>query len=189
MLSHPFFIITGATGSGKTALINELKKRGYRCVEEVARQIIQEQMRIGGDAVPWKNIQHFKEMMLAQFIETYTHAMKHDEDITFFDRDVLDLIAYDRLTQQEPSQELQKAVKTLVYNNKVFVVPPWKEIYHEDTERKQTYEETVKVYDNLVKVYTEYGRELIEVPKIRVEKRADFIIKHVTSWLKAQSNG
>lgn len=178
-----FFVITGATGSGKTALINELQKRGYRCVEEVARQIIQEQMKVGGDAVPWKNIQRFKEMMLAQFIKTYSQAMKHADGITFFDRDVLDLIAYDRLTQTEPSQELQEAVQRLIYNNKVFIIPPWKEIYHTDVERKQTYEETIRIYENLVNVYTEYGRELIEVPKMSVEKRAYFIINHVRSWL------
>lgn len=176
-MSRRFFVITGATGAGKTDIINELKKRGYHCVEEVARHIIQEQTRIDGDAVPWKNLQRFKKMMLDQFIKTYAQAMKHAEEITFFDRDVLDLIAYDRLTGQEPSLELQKAVKTLVYNNKVFVLPPWKEIYLNDAERKQTYEETVKIYDNLVKVYKEYGRELIEVPKMSVEKRADFIIK------------
>jgi predicted ATPase len=64
-----FFVVTGATGSGKTALIHELKKRGYRGVEEVARSIIQEQTKIDGDGVPWKNLSRFKELMLAR----YTH--------------------------------------------------------------------------------------------------------------------
>lgn len=47
-IANKFFVITGATGSGKTALLQELKKRGYRCVEEVARHIIQEQIKTGG---------------------------------------------------------------------------------------------------------------------------------------------
>jgi predicted ATPase len=93
------------------------------------------------------------------------------------------LIAYDRLTQAEPSKELKEAVSALLYNNKVFIAPPWKEIYHTDSERKQTYEEVIQAYDNLMKVYTEYGRELVKIPKMSVEKRADFVISHVTDWL------
>jgi predicted ATPase len=182
-LTSRFFVITGATGSGKTALIQELKKRGYRCVEEVARHIIQEQLKADGDAVPWKNIQKFKKLMLARFITIYAQVMEESHEITFFDRDVLDLIAYDRLTQTSSSKELQMAVRDLRFNNKVFVIPPWKEIYHTDMERKQTYEEAVRGYENIVKVYTEYGRELIEVPKITVQERADFVIDRVTSWL------
>ena len=184
MVNSRFFVITGAPGSGKTALIHELKKRGYRCVDEVARHIIQEQVKINGDAVPWKNVQRFKEMMLARFVESYSQAMKDPQEITFFDRDVLDLIAYDRLTDTNPSKELQKAVQALTYNNKVFIVSPWKEIYRTDIERKQTYEEAVKVYENIVKVYTEYGRELVEVPKMGVLERAAFVINHVTAWLQ-----
>jgi len=174
-----FFVITGATGSGKTALIQELKKRGYRCVEEIARHIIQEQIKTGGDAVPWKNIQHFKELMLERFIQTY--AQEDSQEITFFDRDVLDLVAYDRLTRTKSSQKLLTAVQNFSYNNRVFLIPPWKEIYHTDSERKQTYEEAVAAYENLVKVYTEYGRQLIEVPKMSVQERADFVISHVKS--------
>jgi predicted ATPase len=183
MLTNRFFVITGAAGSGKTALIDELKKRGYRCVEEVARHVIREQMRVDGDALPWKNLQHFKQAMLARFIETYMQAIEEGE-VTIFDRDVLDLIAYDRLTRTVSSEELQKAVRSLVYNNKVFIIPPWEEIYHTDPERKQTFEEAVKGYENIVKVYTEYGRELIEVPKMSVEKRADFVISHIQTWMK-----
>ena len=178
-----FFVITGATGSGKTALIHELKKRGYRCVEEVARSIIQEQTKINGDCVPWKNLSRFKELMLARYIESYSHALLQAQEVTFFDRDILDLIAYDRLTEAESSKELREAVSALLYNNKVFIVPPWKEIYHTDSERKQAYEEVIQVYDNLIRVYTEYGRELVKIPKMSVEKRADFVISHVKDWL------
>ena len=152
-----FFVITGAPGSGKTALIEELKKRGYRCIEEVARQIIKEQMSIGGDALPWKNVKCFKEMILARSIETYQQAMKSAQEITFFDRDILDLIAYNRLTKTEHSEDLQNAVRMFVYNNKVFILPPWEEIYCSDNERKQTYEEAVSIYYNLRKVYLERG--------------------------------
>jgi len=179
MLCNKFFVITGGPGSGKTALINELKKRGYGYVEEVARQVIQEQISAGGDALPWKNIKHYKELLLLRSIETYKQALENTQEVTFFDRDILDLIAYDRLTKTESSADLQNAVHSLQYNKKVFIAPPWKEIYCIDTERKQTYEESIEVYNNIVEVYLEYGRELIELPKTNVENRVELIINYI----------
>lgn len=39
-----FYIITGGPGAGKTTLLEELSRYKVRCVPEVARQIIREQM-------------------------------------------------------------------------------------------------------------------------------------------------
>ncbi len=49
------YVITGAPGTGKTAIINALKERGYSCVEENSREIIAEQIINGGEILPWKN--------------------------------------------------------------------------------------------------------------------------------------
>ena len=37
--------VYGAPGTGKTSIINELKKRGYECSEEISRNIIIEQFK------------------------------------------------------------------------------------------------------------------------------------------------
>lgn len=182
MANDHFYTITGGPGSGKTALIDELKRRGYKCVQEVARQVIQEQMAINGEGLPWKNLPLFKKMLLDRSIETYHKALESSE-ITFFDRDVLELIAYDRHTVTESSDELYQAVHTLTYNKRVFVAPPWKEIYCNDRERKQTYDEAIRVYNNIVSVNIEFGREIIKLPQTTVCKRADFVIIHLTKNL------
>lgn len=179
MLNAHFYTITGGPGSGKTSLINELQNRGYRCVVEVARQLIQEQIGRDGEAVPWKNLKFFKEMLLLRSMETYKIALAGEVQITFFDRDLLELISYDRHTRAESSSKLKKAVQELTYNKKVFVAPPWKEIYCTDGERKQTFEEANEVYQNIIQVYQEYGREIIELPKTTVEARTDFVINHL----------
>jgi predicted ATPase len=177
---HNFFVITGGPGSGKSTLIHALQQRGYRCFEEAARQIIKEQMSVDGDAVPWKNLSRFKKLIFLRTLENHRQALKTANEVTFFDRDVLDLVAYDRLTHNESFPELLKAVEDVQYSRKVFLAPPWKEIYRNDTERKQTFEESLEIYANIVRVYTEYGRELIELPKVSVEERVKFIIDHLT---------
>ena len=48
-----FYILSGGPGSGKTALINALAKQGLPCMPEAGRAIIQDQMAIGGSALPW----------------------------------------------------------------------------------------------------------------------------------------
>ena len=45
-------VVSGGPGAGKTTLLLELERRGFCCVPEVARQIIQEQVRDEGDALP-----------------------------------------------------------------------------------------------------------------------------------------
>lgn len=174
-----FFVITGGPGGGKTTLINELKKRGYFCIEEVARQIIQDEFVRGGDALPWKNVELFKEKMLLHSTETYQQALNEGRGITIFDRGILDVISYSHLTKTPISHELHHAANSLLYNKITFVAPPWEEIYCNDKERKQTFEEAIVVYHMIVKVYSEYGCNMIELPKTDVESRADFVLKHM----------
>lgn len=145
-------------------------------MDEVARKIIREQMQSGGEALPWKDLKLFKELLLAHSIEIYLAAMENAQEVTFFDRDILELISYDRLTKTESSSQLIAAALTFIYNRKVFLVPPWEQIYCHDEERTQTYEEAVEVYQGILKVNLEYGRQVIELPKASVEERADFVI-------------
>ena len=47
MSDSQLVVVSGGPGAGKTTLVDELKRRGFCCVPEVARQIIQEQVRDG----------------------------------------------------------------------------------------------------------------------------------------------
>lgn len=46
-----FTIITGGPGSGKSTLIEELRRRGFSATEEAGRAIIKDQVLIGGRAL------------------------------------------------------------------------------------------------------------------------------------------
>lgn len=49
------FILTGGPGSGKSTIIDKIMKRGFWCSKESGRGVIQDQVNIGGDALPWAN--------------------------------------------------------------------------------------------------------------------------------------
>lgn len=174
-----FFIITGGPGSGKTTLIEELERRGFFCVEEVARKIIQEYAALGDDAR--KNLQYFQEMLLLCSIDAYEKVAHNKQDTIFFDCGVIDYVGYVLSTNTQISLELHQKACSLNYNRKVFMAPPWEEIFRNDNERIQTFEEALKVYEVLMNVYSKYGYEIIELPKASVERRTEFVMEHIGS--------
>ena len=56
-----------------------------------------------------------------------------------------------------------------------FILPPWEEIYTNDLERYESFEECERINQNLIKTYKENKINLIEVPKFSVKERVNFI--------------
>lgn len=175
--NHNFFVITGGPGVGKTTLLRELEKRNFKCIPEVAREIIKEQVNGNGEALPWKNKELYKALMMDRSIASYGLINHTNNGITFFDRGIPDTLSYARLINSIISIEMDFYASHYRYNKKVFILPPWLEIYTTDNERKQTWKEAVQTYEILAETYRQYNYELIEVPKTAVEKRVDFILK------------
>jgi predicted ATPase len=61
----------------------------------------------------------------------------------------------------------------------VFVAPPWREIYVNDAERGQDWAEAVRSYDALVAGYAAVGYPLIELPRVDVPARLEFVLAHL----------
>lgn len=160
-------------------MIENLGEAGYRCFEESGRKIIQDQVRLGGDAVPWDNAERFKDLMLAYALYDYDRAVG-ESGLIFFDRGILDVLAYARLENLHVSTDLRAAAETLRYHETVFLFPPWEEIYGQDAERKQDFAKAVATYERMVEVYSELGYRLVEVPKVSVEERSQFILERVS---------
>ncbi len=168
--NNNFFIFTGGPGVGKTTVLNELEKRNFRCIQEVAREIIKEQPETISKDPVWRKGIEFPELSLKRSIELYLTAKSLTNEITFFDRGIIDCLGHPEINKL--------AAKQYRYNNSVFLFPPWKEIYQTDDERIQSYEESVEVYYKVINIYREYDYELLEVPRTDVSDRADFIISH-----------
>ena len=91
-----FYIITGGPGVGTTTLINELQTRKINCVPEVAREIIKDQMKNNGNALPWKDTKEYSKLMLSYSLRDFVEYLETD-DLYFFDRGLPDTYGYERL--------------------------------------------------------------------------------------------
>lgn len=173
--SEHFYVITGGPGSGKTAIIEALRSRGYPCSVEAGRGIISDQVAIDGPALPWRDPMLFSELMLSWEMCSY-HLAEKSAIPAFFDRGVPDVLGYLRLMNIPAPEHMQNAATRYRYNRTVFIAPPWPEIFRQDRERKQDFEEAVRTYDALVATYTDLDYRLVVVPRTSVEDRALFIL-------------
>jgi predicted ATPase len=173
-----FFALTGGPGSGKSSLIDALHLRGHARSLEAARQIIQDQMTIGGRALPWDDRILFAELMLCWEIRSY-HTAQQGAGLVFFDRGVPDVLGYLRWLGQPVPPHMQKAAETFRYNRTVFIAPPWPEIFQQDRERKQDFEEAVRTYHAVLATYAENAYDVVEIPRVPVEERVRFVLDYI----------
>lgn len=178
-----FFVLTGGPGSGKSTLIAALRDVGFPGSVEAGRAIIKDQARIGGPALPWNNPALFSELMLSWEMRSYGIAAAND-GFHFFDRGVPDIIGYLRLSRLEVPLHVKEAARLCLYNRKVFLLPPWPEIFAQDSERKQSLEEAKRTFDAVAEAYADCGYELLEVPRMTVADRRRFVLEVVGPALR-----
>lgn len=178
---NPFYVITGGPGVGKTTLVHELHQREFTIIPETTSELIKEQQAIDGEALPWKNRKSYMEMMFQRSVESFVRTMGDHKGNAplFFDRGFLDALCYAALEGIPIDQEMETLAQTHRYHPQVFILPPWKNIYHSDREREQDWNEAVFTYNKMIQTYRSYQYDLIEVPRVSVSERADFVLDHI----------
>lgn len=170
----PRIVITGAPGAGKTALLLALQARGYTIVGDSPRIIIQERRKRGLSPRPdaYEFAQETLRMDVANF-DRHVGATGH----VFFERSVVDaLCGLDHATPLS-ERELSQWLAKYRYLSKVFVLPPWEAIYVNDAERDHTFEHAVRVNRITQDWYRRCGYQVVEVPKISVEDRCEYVLQ------------
>lgn len=170
-----FFVVTGGPGSGKSSLVEAMACYGYKRAPEAGRGVIKDQVAIQGQALPWQDCQLFSELMLSWDMRSY-HMAEEGEGTYIFDRGVPDVLGYLRLCGLPVPDHMRKAADIFRYNRVVFIAPPWPQIFRQDTERKQDFDESVRTYHSLSETYEAQGYKLIEIPRAPLEQRIQFVL-------------
>jgi len=173
--ARQFIVLSGCSGGGKSSLLAELGRRGYTTYEEPGRQVVKEQLLIGGDALPWGDVDLFLELTISRSIHHLMEAARGDA-IAFFDRGIIDQVNGYRMMKREIPEHLRHAAERFRYRETVFLVPPWPEIFANDAERKHSLEDAVATYETLIETYRDFGYHPIIIPKTDVVARADFVV-------------
>ena len=145
---------------------------------EAGRAIIQAQLAIGGSALPWADQNLFAELMLCWDMRSYNEALLSPTPV-LFDRGIPDAMGYLLLNNLPVPAHIEKSVHTFPYNQRVFIAPPWPEIFTQDNERKQTLAEAIATYHTIAALYTKLGYELLHLPLAPVEERVLFVMQHI----------
>ncbi len=172
MCSADLYVLTGAPGSGKTAILDHIGA-DIRRVGEPAREILEEQRAVGGAGTPDRDPSLFADLLLRRSIDKHEAAQRWEESAVF-DRGVPDCIAYAALMGVDPTPSIL-ASEVYRYHSEVLVLEPWEEIYVVDEERTMSFADTIPFQEALMDAYGRAGYTLVEVPRDSVENRAAFV--------------
>jgi len=177
MQKHSKIVILGGPGTGKTSVLKVLENRGFNCFPEVSREIIQQAQNEGISQLFLTEPLLFSEKLMEGRIKQFQQAKKINETV-FIDRGIPDITAYMDFKAEIYPEKFSKANREYKYD-KAFLMPIWPEIYESDNERYEDLHQAHEIEKHLIKTYENLGYQLIEIPKLSVEERADFILKNL----------
>jgi predicted ATPase len=158
------FIITGAPGAGKTAIIRQLELDGFGVVEEAATDVIAA-AQARGEAEPWT---------AASFIDAVAHLQRErqirasyqPDHIQFHDRSVMCTAALAVYLEYPFSRfltdELERIRNEAIYENRVFFIRNLGFIKPTEA-RRISFEETLRFERIHEESYRRFGFELVSV--------------------------
>jgi predicted ATPase len=172
------FVIAGGPGSGKSTLLQALAGAGEICYEEASRTLIREQLAQRGRLLPWGDLWGF-----AQECATRMQAQLADSTQRgrcFFDRGLPDLIGY--LSHGGHSAPNAWRTASNGYASVVFFAPPWREIYVNDAERPQSFEEAQELSSHIRRAYLDCGFRLVELVASPVPARLEQVLACIEAY-------
>ncbi len=169
-----FVVISGCSGGGKSTLVAELVKHGHTVVEEPGRRIVREALARDAAALPWADGTAFARRAIPMALADWKEASLRSGWV-FFERGLIDAAA--ALLHLTGPPALGHIGWAHRYHRRVFLTPPWPEIFALDLERRHSLDTAIAEYDRLLTTYPSLGYEIITLPKIGVPERADFVLR------------
>jgi len=93
--------------------------------------------------------------------------------LTFFDRGVVDAA----VALQATAGESAAALVARYRYDRLFLAPPWPDIYETDADRRHSLEKALSDYDRVAAAYRAADYEAVTLPRYAVAARADFVLE------------
>lgn len=166
------YVLTGAPGAGKTAIIRQLELDGFSVVEEAATDIIA-LWQAKGIAEPWTHLEFIDAVVSLQQTRERKSACLPDL-VQFHDRSVVCTAAladYLRIpSPQNLVEELLRVKTQNVFQRSVLLLRTLGFITPTEA-RRITYEETVRFEQIHERTYRDLGFEIISIGPASVSDR------------------
>lgn len=168
-------VFFGAPGTGKTTTIQQLKKMGFYCLDEISRSVTADAQKKGITQLFLTKPLLFSELLLEGREKQYVDTSKIDVEIVFFDRGLPEVFGYlNYLQTTYPPIFIEKS-KQYKYD-KIIHFPIWEKIYSTDNERYESLDEAKQIEKHLLDAYKSLGYQVISVPFGTVEDRVNYIL-------------
>ena len=106
MTATRWIVITGSPCSGKTTVVKEMKRRGFKCAPEAARLYIDSQLANGLTIAQMRKDEMLFQRSLLLLKSSIEQALNPNE-VVFMDRAMPDSMSYFRLKGFDPSEIVQ----------------------------------------------------------------------------------
>ena len=120
----------------------------------------------------------FAEKAIEMSVAAFDAAVGH-QGPCFFDRSFIDAISYLTHIEGYLRPEHEELLQQRRYASPVFLVPSWPEIFHNDAERRTSFDEAVEEYERLVVSFAEFGYEPVILPKLSVADRMAYLLERI----------
>jgi predicted ATPase len=169
-----WYVVTGAPSSGKTTVVRELEKLGYRVVHEVARDYIETRMQQGQTLEGIRaDKRSFENWILDAKIAIEAELPK--DEVIILDRAIPDSIAYFEVAGLDTNVAIQKSPRNRY--KKVFLLDQLP--YQSDRARIEDTQTAVRLDQGLDQSYTMLGYEIVRVKVMPVRERVKFVVREI----------
>lgn len=174
------YVLTGAPGSGKTALLLALYQRGHAVVAEAATDVIGAEQARGVDA-PWEQ-GGFIDLVVAMQRRRQLAPVPVGVTVQVFDRSPLCTLALARFQGRPVSallaDETARIMRDQVYHPLAFLVRPLGFV-ERTAARRISYEDSLAFEVEHRQVYRDHGFTLIDVPSGPLPDRLPVVEEHL----------
>jgi predicted ATPase len=175
------YILTGTPGSGKTPILHELKRQGFRVVEEAATDVIAREQRRG-------NLEpHAQPTFIDAIVHLQIHrqleAARDSHGIQWYDRSPVCTLALSRYLGYPPPAsllaELERIERERIYQKRVFFIENLGFCQPSEA-RKITFEESLFFEKIHEETYLTLGYDLIKIAPVALSER----VHNILEWTK-----